>query len=162
MSGAQNTDRQEQGTYLALISGFVALAGAFTVYARKTEQSAQFGPLDIFLLSIATYRAGKLIASDTVAEPLRQPFTTNKGSEPDAEEVEPRGQGVRRAIGTLLSCSTCIGTWAATFLVYGLKVAPLPTRAIMVILAAAGVADITEKSVGALSMIAQAQQGGKE
>lgn len=159
MSGTQRKDPREQATYLALIGGFTALAGAFGLYARHENDNARFSPLDIFLLSIATYRAGRLIAGDKVAEPLREPFTENKGGEPDEEEVQPRGRGARRAIGELLSCSTCSGTWAAAFMVYGLKVAPLPTRAVMVILATAGAAEITEKSVVALSMIAQAQRG---
>ena len=159
MSTGPRQDPQEQATYLALIGGFTALAGAFTLYARKEGKSASFSPQDIVLLSLATYRAGKLIAGDAVTEPLRAPFARSKGGAPDDREVEPRGGGVRLAIGTLLSCSTCIGTWAAAGLVYGLKLAPLPTRAVMVILATAGVAEITEKSVGALSMIAQAQQG---
>ena len=159
MSAKDRQDTKEQATYFGLISGFGALAGAFTLYARKQGESASLGPFDFFLLSLATYRAGKLIAGDKVMEPIRAPFVENKGGEPDEEEVEPKGNGAQRAIGELLSCSTCIGTWAAAFMVYGLKLAPLPTRAIMLILAVAGAAEITEKTVGAASMIAEAQGG---
>lgn len=147
----------EQATYLGLISGFTALAGAFTIYARQSGKSASIGGFDFFLLSLATYRAGKMVAGDKVMEPVRAPFIENKGGEPDEEEVQPKGEGPRRAIGELLSCSTCIGTWVAALLIYGLKIAPIPTRAIMLILAVAGGAEITEKTVGAVSMIAEAQ-----
>ncbi len=160
MSAKRQGTTAEQATYLGLISGFTALAGAFTLYARERGKSADVGGFDFFLLSLATYRAGKLVAGDKVMEPVRAPFVENKGGEPDDEEVEPKGGGVQRAIGELIACSTCVGTWAAAFLVYGLKVAPLPTRAVMLILAVAGAAEIAEKTVGAASMIAEAQQGG--
>lgn len=160
MSAKDRQNSQEQATYFGLISGFGALVGAFSLYARQQGKSANLGPFDFFLLGLATYRAGKLIAGDKVMEPIRAPFVENKGGAPDEEEVQPKGSGAQRAIGELLSCSTRVNTWAAAFMVYGLKLAPLPTRAIMLILAAAGAAEITEKTVGAASMIAEAQ-GGK-
>ena len=156
----ERQDPKEQATYLGLISSFTALAGAFTLYARQSGKTASVGGFDFFLLGLATYRAGKLVAGDKVMEPVRAPFIENKAGEADEEEVELKGTGPRRAIGELLSCSTCIGTWVAAFLIYGLKIAPIPTRAIMLILATAGAAEITEKTVGAVSMIAEAQAGG--
>lgn len=166
MPAKRHDDPQERATYLTLISIFGALGGAFSLVARRRGDDVRVGPLDFFLLGLATFRAGRLVAGDKVLEPLRAPFVaTKEGGNPGEEEVEARGRGARRAIGELLSCSTCAGTWVAAFLVYGLRVAPTPTRALLLILAATGMAEITEKSVGALSLIAEARDreaGGGE
>jgi hypothetical protein len=149
----QSDDPQEQATYLTLISIFGALAGAFSLFARRQGEDARLAPLEFALLSLATYRAGRLVANDKVMEPIRAPFV--------AVPPGAQGRGARRAIGGLVTCSTCAGTWAAAFLLYGLRVAPIPTRAVLAILAATGTAEIAEKAVGALSMIGQAQRQGQ-
>lgn len=158
MSTERRDDPREQATYLSLLSIFGALAGAFSLFARQRGDDVKFSPVDLCLLGLATYRAGRFVAGDKVLEPIRAPFVETKGGNPGEEEVEARGNGARRAIGELLSCSTCIGSWAAAFLIYGLRIAPTPTRAILTILAVTGAAEITEKSVDALSLLAQARQ----
>src|SRR5262249_12505893 len=89
-------------------------------------------------------------------------------SVPTAEPLRPRmraqprrpcglpaaGLGTRRAragraqpaLGELLSCPSCVGTWAVAGLVYGLHLAPRPTRVFLTIMSAAGVAELLQWS----------------
>ena len=123
-------DRREQrATYLTLIGLFFSLFAAFSRRERERGDDPRLRPFDFALLGLATYRAGRLAAYDKVTEPLRAPFTETKPDETGAGmTVVPQGNGARKALGELLSCPTCAGTWAAAGLVYGLRIAPLPTR----------------------------------
>jgi hypothetical protein len=59
----------------------------------------------------------------------REPITETKPDQNGAGlTFEPRGTGVRRALGELVACSTCTGTWAASLLVYGVRLLPRPGR----------------------------------
>jgi hypothetical protein len=140
---SSNQDKEEQrATYLTLISIFLSLVGLFSLRDRRGRES-KLEPFDFALLGLATFRAGRLAAYDKVTEPLRAPFTETKPDESGAgESTDPKGKGMQRAIGELISCPTCIGTWIAAFLVYGLRLAPGPTRLLITILASTGLAEL--------------------
>jgi len=102
--------------------------------------------LDLALLSLATYRMGHLISYDKVMEPLRALFTETVPDPTGAgDSVEPKGTGFQNAIGQLLCCPICSGTWAAAGLVYFLYAFPDPARVFITILAAVGAADTIEE-----------------
>ena len=135
--------RQERAAYVTLMGVFLGVFGAFASRVRGKERPLDLRPLDVGLLGLATYRAGRLAAYDRVTEPLRDPFTETKPDEYGAgENVVAEGSGVRKAIGELVSCPTCVGTWVAAGLVYGLQVAPGPTRVLMTILGTTGLAEL--------------------
>jgi hypothetical protein len=79
---------------------------------------------------------------------------------PDAYEageyVIAEGTGVRKAIGELVSCPICVGTWVASGLVYGLRIAPGPTRLVAAILGVSGLAEMLNAVTETLSWGAQA------
>jgi hypothetical protein len=103
----------------------------------------QLSWMDLVLLSLATYRMGHLISYDRVMEPLRSLFTeTVPDSTGAGDSVEPKGTGFQNAIGQLLCCPICSGTWAAAGLVYALYTFPAPARVFITILAAVGAAEI--------------------
>lgn len=151
MAENQADAQQERATYVSLMGLFAALFAAFSLTGRN-EKSLELTPLDLTLLSLATYRGGRLIAYDKVTEPLRSAFAS---AEPDSsgagETVNPKGSGARRAIGELISCPTCVGTWMAAGLVYGLRLAPVPTRVMLAILSATGAAEVIDSTVEALT-----------
>jgi hypothetical protein len=92
-----------------------------------------------------------------VTEPLRDPVTKTVPDEYDAgENVVAEGTGVRKAIGELVSCPICVGTWVASGLVYGLRVAPGPTRLVAAILGVSGLAEMFNEATEALSWSGQA------
>ena len=94
-------------------------------------------------MSLSAFRAGHLIAYDKVAEPLRKPFTETQHDPSGAgDTVVPKGSGTQKALGELVACPICVGTWVGAFLTYGLMFIPGPTRVLLAILSATGVAEL--------------------
>lgn len=149
--------RQERAAYVTLIGLFLGVFGAFASRARGKDRALDLRPLDVGLLGLATYRAGRLAAYDRVTEPLRDPFTETEPDEYGAgENVVAEGVGVRKAVGELVSCPTCVGTWVAAGLVYGLQVAPGPTRVLLAVLGTTGLAEVIDGASEALTWNAKA------
>ena len=149
--------RQERAAYVTLVGLFLGLFGAFASRTRGKDRPLDLRPLDVGLLGLATYRAGRLAAYDRVTEPLRDPFTATTPDEyGTGENVVAEGEGVRKALGELVSCSTCVGTWAAAGMVYGLQTVPGPTRVLMTILGGTGLAALIDGASEALTWSAKA------
>jgi len=129
----------------------------FSLTALRRDAQPAGKPFDLVLLGLASYRIGRMLAYERVAAPLRAAVTTTA---PDpsgyGETVVARGEGARKAIGELLSCPICISTWAAAGLVYGLQLAPAPTRVLASTLGVAGVAELVLGTTEALSWQARA------
>ena len=84
---------------------------------------------DLLLLGVATHKLARLITKDAVTSPLRAPFVRLKDSAGEGEvEEEPRGEGMQKALGDLVTCPYCIGVWIATPLWFGMLLAPRLTR----------------------------------
>lgn len=158
MTGTNQTrEVQERLTYLSLIGIFAGLYGAVVLRKRRNLEDFRIAPADLALLGLATYRAGRLAAYDRVTEPLRSPITETVPDEYDAgENVVAEGAGVQKALGELISCPTCVGTWAAAGMLYGMQIAPGPTRLFAGILAVSGLAEILDSGVEALTWSGQA------
>ena len=129
----------------SLITTFLATVGvAGTQPARLPKPSA----LGLAMLGLASHRIGRMVAFERVAEPLREPFTATVPDDSGAEDtVVARGRGARWAIGELMSCPTCVATWGAMALYLGLTFLPGPTRVLVHVLAAAGVAELAHVGV---------------
>ena len=150
------TDRASHTAKLALIGAFLGSMATFSLAARRDGHTTS-SPFDLVLLGLASYRIGRMLAYERVAAPLRAAVTTTA---PDpsgyGETVVARGNGARKAIGELLSCPICVSTWAAAGLVYGLQLAPAPTRVLASTLGVAGVAELVLGTTEALSWQARA------
>ncbi len=152
-------ERQEQATYVTLIGLFLGLFAAFSKREQDRGREVRLSGLDLTMLGLSTFRAGRLISYDQVTEPLREPFTeTAPDSYGTSETTEPEGSGARKALGALVACPTCSGTWAAAFLVYGLRVAPGPTRLFLAIMSAIGLAELLNSANESLSWTASAER----
>ncbi len=138
--------RQEYAAKLILIGLFwllFALVALLIASAHQTLDEFRLSTFDFTLLGFATLRLGRLVAYDLIVEPLRRPFTRTVPDKTGAgETVEPRGQGVRRALGQLISCPICAGTWIAAFLVYALSIFPGPTRLFLAMTAVIGLVEL--------------------
>ena len=111
----------------------------------------QINALELVLLSLATFRMGRLIAYDHVTEPLRAYFTRTVPDKSGAGlTVIATGTGVRRAFGQLLSCPICVGTWVAALLVYLLYFFPAPTKVFLIFTAVVGAAELIHNTTEAL------------
>ncbi len=153
----QEQARKERTTYVTLVGLLAGLVGAVALRDRQQDQAPNLHPADLALLGLATFRAGRVVAYDRVMEPLRDPVTETEPDEYGAgENVVAEGSGVRKAIGELVSCPTCVGTWVAVGLVCGLQIAPGPTRLAAAILSVSGLAELVDNASEALSWTGQA------
>lgn len=155
MAEKKADQHEEGGTYLTLLGIFLSL---FAVFAARTRKGYELKPFDLALLGLATYRAGRLIAYDKVTGPLRAPFTRTEKDESGEEHVVAKGAGIQRAIGELLACPTCVGTWIAALLIYMRGVLPGPTNLLAAILSVTGMAELLDNLATALS---QSESKGK-
>jgi hypothetical protein len=120
-------------SYGVLISLFLTLAGGFAAWFRATgrEMPDRIDGRDLALLTVASHKASRMISKDRVATPIRAPFTEYAGEGgPGEVNEQPRGGGLRRAVGELLVCPYCLGMWTSAAFVAGLLVAPRFTRTV--------------------------------
>src|SRR5437763_1971205 len=131
-------DQLPAGDYAALVTLFNG-AMAAALLARKCSKEPlpeRVEPKDVVLFAIATQKLSRVITKDKVTTALRSPFTEVEGKGGAGElEERPRGHGLRRAIGELLTCPFCIGTWIASGFIYGSIFSPRVTRTVTSIFA---------------------------
>jgi len=130
---------QPLGGYAVLMSVFATASGAFMLWLRRSsrELPERIAPGDLALITVATHKAARTLAKDRVTSVVRAPFTRFEADGgPGEVEERPRGHGLRRAIGELLTCPFCLGLWIATAFAAGLVVTPRPTRWIASVLVA--------------------------
>jgi len=99
--------------YAALLGTYVAVFGGLLLASRRRVPE-RVGAADVALLGVATHKIGRIITKDWVTSPVRAPFTQYSGSTGGGEVSEhARGDGLRRAVGDLLTCPWCIAPWVA-------------------------------------------------
>jgi hypothetical protein len=101
------------------------------------------------VLSLASFKAARTVARGEVGSFLHEPFVegvAHEGGEPPVETGD-----FRQAIGELVSCSRCGGTWAAAGLAVSQILAPRSGRLLTWSLAAAGVNDWLQAGFSALT-----------
>lgn len=148
--GAASASRTEPGDYAALEGVFVlGLAGVVALARRQNgEAELKLGLTELGVLSMATFALADTIAKQKVSTWLREPFVVEG---PDHKPVAPEGHGIRHAIGELLTCTRCVGTWSALGLV-GLRVAsPTAGATTATVLALAGANDVIQAGFRLLS-----------
>ncbi|MET9118583.1 DUF1360 domain-containing protein [Streptomyces longwoodensis] len=127
--------------YAVLAGVFTAGIGTFTAVARRrgVRLPDRVPPWDVALLGTATYKMSRVLTRDKITSFVRAPFTRRTGQGEAAEVMdEPRGTGVRRAVGDLVACPFCTAAWVMGALVCGYAAAPRATR-----LASAGLGALT-------------------
>lgn len=146
--------RAHAGETDATLGGYATLATVFSTglavlivsLARERKLPSRWTMGDLVLAGIATGRLARIVTRDRVAMPLRAPFTDYEGPAGAGEVNEkPRGRGVRRAIGSLLTCPYCAAPWLATALLASLVVRPRATRFLEAILVASSIADFAQQ-----------------
>src|SRR5919198_543322 len=120
--------------------GGLALAGvAARAFGRNPACQTT---LDFAVLSAASFKAARTLAHDEVTSFLRDPFVEGDAHEGDEEPLE--SGDFRQAIGELVTCSRCGGTWAAAALATTQILAPRFGRLLTWSLAAAGANDFLQ------------------
>ena len=137
-------------TYAALVAVFGAgMAGVGALASLRDRRLELLRPLDLAVLSAATFKASRTVAHDEVLSFLRQPFVRGEAHDGDAKPIEDGG--TRQAIGELLTCSRCIGMWAAAGVVELHTVAPRSGRLLTWSLAASAANDFMQAGFSALT-----------
>jgi len=120
---------------------FVALF-LMAVVTISVYKFAEMNYFTLIALAFASFRCGRAIAFNFVFDWLRKPFTkVVKDSSGAGDSVEATGTGLRYAIGDMLCCPTCTGTWSAMILYATYSIIPNLGMALIYILAAAGLAE---------------------
>ena len=136
--------------YAAIMGTFLGGVGLAGVAARIFDRNpACQTPLDFAVLSFASFKAARTLARDEVTSFLREPFVKGEAHEGDEEPVE--SGDLRQAIGELVTCSRCGGTWAAAGLAISQILSPRSGRILTWSLAAAGANDFLQAAFAAVT-----------
>lgn len=147
-------ETQRLSSYAALIGVFNFIFAVFLLAVKRAERPIpeRVDAKDIALLGVATHKLSLIGSQDAVTSPLRAPFTELQDKEsPKSVEEKPRGKGLQRSIGELLTCQFCLGLWVAAFLTYGLILAPRVTRLLAAIFTILTVSDHLHQTYKALT-----------
>ncbi|HWC25422.1 MAG TPA: DUF1360 domain-containing protein [Solirubrobacteraceae bacterium] len=139
-------------SYSLLTSIFSAsFVGALVAAHRAGHRlPAEISAKDVVLTGVATHKLSRLIARDKVTSFARAPFTRFQEAAGHAEvDEEPRGSGLRLALGELVVCPYCLAQWIAGAFTVGHVAAPRLTRLLTSMWAAHAIADAAQLAYSA-------------
>lgn len=137
-------------SYAAIMGTFaVGLAGAGLLARALGRDAEEQRPIDLAILTLATFKAARTLARDEVTSFIRDPFVEGDVHEGGEEPVETGD--IRQAIGELVTCTRCVGTWIAAGLTSTQVIAPRFGRLLTWSLAAAGTNDFLQAGFAALA-----------
>jgi len=145
------TERPPYEAYAAIAGTFAGLLGAAGALGRLVGRDPQCQTaLDYGILAAATFKAARTLARDEVTSFLRDPFVRGRAHSGDDEEPVQTG-GMQQAVGELVTCTRCVGTWAAAGLASTQILAPRFGRMLTWSLAAAAANDFMQAGFSALT-----------
>jgi hypothetical protein len=145
-TGYDESEGQPLGAYAGLAGVFSALFAVFLFLTRRTLPQ-RVDAADLALLGVATHKLSWILANSAVTSFVRAPVThLQEAKSPSHLEEEPRGEGLQKALGSLLTCHYCLGMWTAAFFSYGLVLAPRATRFLASILSILALSDFTHQA----------------
>ena len=161
---AERTEQQGQdapyGAYAAIMGTFAGgliVAGTVARVLRRDPQCQR--PLDLVVLSAATFKAARTLARDDVTSFIRRPFVEGEPALLDDEQPIQTG-GFEQAVGELVTCTRCVGTWAAAGLASTQIIAPRFGRLLTWSLGAAAANDFLQAAFSALTAKANELEEG--
>ena len=142
----------DRPAYEQLLATYGALVGtaAFALH-RRGRTLAVPTPSDTALIGVAVFKLSRLVTKEKVLQPVREPFVEEvEGGAGSELNSRPASQGLRGAVGELLTCPFCISVWIATALVLLSAVAPRAARLVASGASATAVADASQYAFAAL------------
>ena len=139
-AGQVHEDREQEspataGDYAALNALWMSLAAGVAVAARGRASRDPITNRDLIPMAAATFALSKAVARERIGTWVREPFVD------ESEGQRPKGRGLRRAVGELVTCTRCVGTWSALGVVGLRLVNPDAGRTISYILASSAAND---------------------
>jgi len=142
-------ERPPYEAYAAIAGSFAGLLAAAGALSRLLDRDPQCQTsLDFAILGLASFKAARTLAHDRVSAPMRAPFV--EGAADADDEVPVHTGGMQQAIGELVTCTRCVGTWAAAGLASTQIVAPRFGRLLTWSLGAAAANDFLQAGFTAL------------
>lgn len=164
MGNQAQEPRTRPTTYLSLTAAFWTGVGALPLLSRRMRDAAppQTGALELVQMCAATYYVSRVVTQERAGSWVREAFVEPKpgaGEQPVVgDQQQPTGQGLRAAVGELVTCSRCVGLWSAAALQYMRTLAPAHSRAVLPVLAAAGVNNFLQAHFAEVTARATAEQ----
>jgi hypothetical protein len=137
--------------YATIVGTFLAGLGAVSgIAAARNRPLFEMAPIDLALLGLATFKASRTVARDKVTSFVREPFV--EGDAYDGEDERPtHDTELKQALGELVTCSRCVGTWIGASLASIQILAPRTGRLLTSVLAAGAVNDFLLAGFAALT-----------
>ncbi len=120
------------------------LAGVAALSRRSPPSTA----VELAMLGAATFKVSRTLSRERVGSFVRQPFV--EGDADTGEDEQPAGTGFQRAIGELVTCPRCLGTWSAAALVSTEMISPRFGRLLTWSLGASAANDFLQAAFAAL------------
>src|SRR5438876_2005248 len=142
-------ERPPYRSYAKIMGTFAGLLAAAGALRRLVDRDPQCQTaLDFAVLAAASFKAARTLSHDEVTSFIRQPFV--RGHAHGGGE-EPVSGGMEQAIGELVTCTRCIGTWVAAGLASTQMLAPRFGRLLTWSLGAAAANDFLQGGFAALT-----------
>ena len=137
--------------YATIAGTFMAGLGAVSgLAAARKRPRREMTAVDLALLGLATFKASRTVTRDRVTSFVREPFV--EGEAYDGEDEKPTHETeMKQAIGELVTCTRCIGTWIGAGLASTQILAPRTGRLLTTVLAAGAVNDFLLAAFSALT-----------
>jgi hypothetical protein len=133
--------------FVALLGTFATITTLAIVFLRDEPEVEQLlSPLWLTLLGLASLRFGRIVALDEVTQPFRGPFVDVKLVKGEWKEIA-KPEGLRGAVGALVTSPESIGFWIAGLLVYLFVLWPTVVRMVIIVLAVNGLAELVNAVV---------------
>ena len=143
------SERPPYESYAAIAAAYGGLLAAVTLAGKALGRpSPRLGPVEVAALGMASFKAARTLAREKVGSFVRAPFVEGEASA--GEDEEPAGEGFQQALGELLTCSRCVGTWSAAGLASLLVLTPRFGRLVVLVLDAGAVNDFLHAGFTAL------------
>jgi hypothetical protein len=143
-------ERPPYGSYAVITGVFAGLLAGAGAAGRLLDRDPQCQtPLDLVVLGLASFKTARTLARDEVTSFVRQPFV--RGHAHSGEDEEPVEGGMAQAIGELVTCTRCAGTWVAAGLASTQILAPRFGRLLTWSFAAAAANDFLQAAFAALA-----------
>ncbi len=144
-------DQPPYRAYATIVGTFLGSLGAVSgLAAARKRPHFEMAPIDLALLGLATFKASRTIARDKVTSFVREPFV--EGEAYDGEDERPtHDTEMKQALGELVTCTRCIGTWIGASLASVQILAPRTGRLLTSVLAAGAVNDFLLAGFSALT-----------
>jgi hypothetical protein len=126
--------------YAALNAAYGGLLATVVLAAATRKRDTELlRASELVPIGAATFALSKLVVNEKVVTWVRSPFVAET-----AEGRRPRGKRMRYAVGELLTCTRCIGAWAALGIVGLRLVNPPAGRTLSAVLAASAANDFLQ------------------